>query len=313
MNEHTPQIVPEPASTADEPRGPLIHSGLGRALLFFLAFIAFQVVWGVVAVLSLGLAGAAELTVGFESTSGALVLVGSMVGPVLLAFLFVRLLNRQPIRSLGFSFDTGARRDFLAGLAWGAVLIAAAFFILLAAGVIHVVSVQFPVVSFVSYLAFFALVALNEEVVIRGYVQGNLMGSMNKYLALIFSSVLFAALHIFNANLSLLGIANIILAGLLLGMYYIHKKNLWFPIGVHWTWNFFQGVVFGAAVSGNNTESVLTISMTGSDLVTGGEFGFEGSVVTTILTVVSIVAIHLLYRSRAAGSSAGPAIEPVEE
>jgi len=82
-----------------------------------------------------------------------------------------------------------------------------------------------------------------------------------------------------------------------LGIYYIHKQNLWFPIGIHFTWNLFQGAVLGFEVSGTKTVSMITQNIQGNELITGGEFGFEASLLATILMIVSIIVIHLKYRS----------------
>ena len=120
---------------------------------------------------------------------------------------------------------------------------------------------------------------------------------MNKYYALILSSVLFSLMHIINANLTMIGVVNLFLAGILLGIYYIHKTNLWFPIGMHLTWNFFQGPVFGYKVSGFQTESILTQEIQGNSIITGGAFGFEGSILATLLSIIMIILIHNKTRS----------------
>ncbi len=119
---------------------------------------------------------------------------------------------------------------------------------------------------------------------------------MNKYFALIVSSVLFSAMHLSNANMSLIPFINIVLAGLLLGIYYIHKQNLWFPIGMHLTWNYFQGPVLGFEVSGTKTYTLITQNIEGNALITGGEFGFEGSLLATFIMIIAITVIHFQFR-----------------
>ena len=137
---------------------------------------------------------------------------------------------------------------------------------------------------------------------VRGYILNNLMTSMNKYAALVLSSIIFMAAHLMNANLSILGVINLFLAGLVLGIYYIHKRNLWFSIGMHLTWNFFQGPVFGFEVSGYETHSIIGQNIQGSEIITGGEFGFEGSILATILITGIIIYLHFKYRNNEAVS-----------
>ncbi|MEJ2055879.1 MAG: CPBP family intramembrane metalloprotease [Calditrichaceae bacterium] len=105
-------------------------------------------------------------------------------------------------------------------------------------------------------------------------------------------------MHLFNPSVSLISTINIFLAGILLGIYFIHKGNLWFPIGMHFTWNFFQGPVFGFEVSGMRTYDIINHDIAGHKLITGGEFGYEGSLIATVAMIVLIVVIHLKHRER---------------
>ena len=65
---------------------------------------------------------------------------------------------------------------------------------------------------------------------------------------------------------------------------------------LHFSWNFFQGPVFGFEVSGINFGSIITQSVSGHELITGGEFGFEGSILASCLTALAIILVHFFYR-----------------
>jgi membrane protease YdiL (CAAX protease family) len=119
---------------------------------------------------------------------------------------------------------------------------------------------------------------------------------MNRYVALMITSLLFMLMHMMNANVNLLGTINLFLAGLLLGIYYIHKRNLLFSIGMHITWNFFQGSIFGFAVSGNTTPSIISQELKGSEIINGGKFGFESSILATVLIIGLTILVHMKYR-----------------
>jgi membrane protease YdiL (CAAX protease family) len=216
-------------------------------------------------------------------------------GTLLTVWLFRRFIDKKSIQSLGFEFK-GYRNDLFAGMGWGFLLILIGFAALWISGMLKVTSVQFNPLSIFFYLLMFIIVAFNEEILVRGYILINLMDSMNKYIALIVSSLLFSAMHLMNANMSVVPAINIFLAGILLGIYFVHKGNLWFPIGMHLTWNFFQGPVFGFEVSGQITNSIIVQDINGHELLTGGEFGFEGSLIATVAMIILIVVIHFKHK-----------------
>ena len=216
-------------------------------------------------------------------------------GTLLTVWLFRKFIDKKSMLSLGFEFKI-YRNDLFAGMGWGFILILIGFLALWISGMLTVTGFQFNPISIFFYLLMFIIVAFNEEILVRGYILVNLMDSMNKYVALILSSLLFSAMHMMNANMSLVPAINIFLAGILLGIYFIHKGNLWFPIGMHFTWNFFQGPIFGFEVSGLTTNTIIVQEIAGHELLTGGKFGFEGSLIATVAMIVLTIVIHLKHR-----------------
>jgi CAAX protease family protein len=284
---------------------PIVPWGWLRCVLFLLAFLVMTVVMGIVIYVAFGLSSESQLAEIMGSPTGVVIQFVTLVATVLLVWVFRFALDRRSFVSLGLSLGSIERRDLLAGMAWGIGLIGLVFLALLASGQIVLGPVAFPVEALLIQLALGMMVALSEEISTRGYMLNNLMQSSNKYLALLLVSVLFAAFHGLNPNLSLVGLINIVLAGLVLGIYYVHRGNLWFPIGLHFTWNLFQGAVFGAPVSGLKFASIFSFEATGDELLTGGDFGFEASLITTVLMVLAILAIHFKYRARAEIGGAG--------
>jgi membrane protease YdiL (CAAX protease family) len=217
------------------------------------------------------------------------------MGMLAIAWIFRRFIDGKTFKSLGFGFSE-YKKDFLIGLLFGFVLIASGFVILLILGNLSISDTNFNIPLLFGYVLLFTIGSLNEEIMIRGYILTNFCDSMNKYIALIVSSLLFAIMHLANANVTVLSFVNIFLAGILLGIYYIHKRNLWFPISLHFSWNFFQGPIFGFEVSGVDVTGVIIQDIQGPDLITGGTFGFEGSIIATLLMVISIVLLHYRYQ-----------------
>ena len=207
--------------------------------------------------------------------------------------------RRLPLSLLGLSLK-GRWKDLLAGLGVAVLLYVVGFGLSLLTGTVEVAGVQLVPSALLGTLLLFLLVAVTEEVMLRGFVLGRmLVGGMNRFVALFLSSALFSAMHLFNPNFALLPFVNILLAGCLLGASFLYTRNLCFPIALHWFWNWMQGPVLGYEVSGMNSgESLLTLRLTGSDLLTGGSFGFEGSLFCTVLLVVGTLAIIGYYERR---------------
>ena len=79
---------------------------------------------------------------------------------------------------------------------------------------------------------------------------------------------------------------------------YLRTSQLWLSMGMHAGWNFFQGPVFGFSTSGYETESILIHKLNGSDWLTGGKFGPEGSVFTVLIVLLAILSMYWWTRGR---------------
>lgn len=216
----------------------------------------------------------------------------TFVSGLLPALFLLRFLDHRPFSDLGFSL-AGRGRDLLYGLLAAVVLYGIGFGLSLALGAVEVVGYRFDPVELSVTFLLFILVALTEELMVRGYILGRLLRTrMNRFLALFISSVLFSCLHLFNPNVALMPILNLALAGMLLGAAYLYTRNLWFPISLHLFWNWLQGPVLGYEVSGSQIGvPLLKLHLSGNTLVSGGAFGFEGSILCTLLTAALTGAI----------------------
>ena len=150
-----------------------------------------------------------------------------------------------------------------------------------------------------SVFMMFLAVAVGEEMIFRGVIFRWIDERWNTWVALLISAILFGWMHISNDNAtwwSSLAIA--VEAGLLLGASYKWSGSLWVPIGIHWAWNYTQGNIFGLAVSGSDAgETMLTTIVNGPDIITGGAFGPEASIISVILgTFFTIVFLANCYR-----------------
>lgn len=195
-----------------------------------------------------------------------------------------------------------ALRDFVFGAIFGVVLIGAcALLIVLTSDVQHERGAGLP---WLELLAVFVPAAIHEELLFRGYAFQKLH-RRHRLFALGFVALLFAALHLNNPSVSWLGLANIFLGGLLLGLAYERYARLWFPIGLHLAWNVTSGPILGHEVSGYQSMATLFIEREhGPSWLTGGDFGIEGSVWMTVTEVAGIVFLAIRSRRTALASAA---------
>jgi len=147
-------------------------------------------------------------------------------------------------------------------------------------------------------LMLFLAVAVGEELMCRGVLFRLIDERWNTWVALLVSAAIFGLGHISNDNSSWwASLAIAIEAGLLLGAAYKWSGTLWLPIGIHWAWNYVQGNVFGLAVSGQDAGGhILTTTVHGPDIITGGAFGPEASIIAVIFGII-VTVIFLANRA----------------
>ena len=214
------------------------------------------------------------------------------IGQLLAMLLIYQLIEQKPFSAMGFG-RKDSLRQFSIGAAWGIGLIGGIFLLLLATGLIQIESVQFHWLTLFEFALFFVLVALTEELIFRPFAINMLSDAYGDWAALIVSSILFALVHTSNPSYDWIPFVSIFLGGVVMGILYLKTRQIWYPLGFHLTWNFFQGNIFGFEVSGLSTNSLLTVSKSDYPLLTGGDFGLEGS----ILGVLALCACIAYYRA----------------
>ncbi|MGM8212376.1 CPBP family intramembrane glutamic endopeptidase [Virgibacillus sp. W0430] len=225
---------------------------------------------------------------------------GGTVGGIIATVLIWRLINKQQPSTLGLS---GSVKDFVYGLLLGAISITIIFIVLYVTGNIQLLTAfsnpQISSFTF-SFLILFILVGFFEEMFFRGYVMNTMILRGNKkWIIYVASALFFSIVHGANPNVSLFGLVNLVLVGLLFAYMYDATKSLLLPIGYHITWNYFQGNIFGFAVSGTTPHGLYEIDISqGNALLTGGSFGLEGGVLATALILLGFAATKLYVHKR---------------
>ena len=283
-------------------------SFVGQSLLVTVALVAFALIGGVE---SAGVVAGLTTLPAFVVASGVIALLVT----VSTVWLAGRFLDRRPFSDFGLRLDRAWWLDFGFGLLLGALLMTGVFLVEFSAGWVTVAG-TFEAVGGGSFfpailapVVFFLCVGFYEELSSRGYQLTNIAEGLNfpgvgargaVLLAWVLSSAVFGVLHLANPNASAVSTLNIAFAGFLLGTGYVLTGQLAIPVGLHVTWNFFQGNVFGFPVSGRDTigATFVETKQGGPDLFTGGVFGPEAGLLSVGAMVVGIGAISLYVRLR---------------
>lgn len=236
-----------------------------------------------------------------------------------LIWLFRRFLDRHSLASLGFVRPGSALWNSVwGGLLFGALPIILVIGILLAVGGFEWEGVSASAWTGLLVPVLFVM-AFNEEIVCRGYLLQNLVDIGKPVLGILFSSAVFCTLHAVNpgAQASFLVPLNLFGAGIVLALAYLASGNIWFPTALHFGWNFAQGVLFQAPISGLTTDGLLDVQTvtTMPDWLTGGTFGIEGSVLTTAVEIGLSLVFWSVRRKRTHQITAatGPVLAPTNE
>ena len=223
----------------------------------------------------------------------------------LMVWAFRKLIDRQTVFSLGFEFNKQGGHAAV-GFFTALLILCLGTLILYFSKNLQWIDVHFSANDMFISFGLMVIVSFYEELVFRGYILNNLLASFGKWPALLVSALLFALAHGANPGYSIIAFINIFLAGILLGVNYIYTKNLWFAILLHFSWNFFQGPILGYEVSGLNLQSLFQHEIHGSDWLSGGKFGFEGSVLASLLYVLAITGLTLAYRNNFSSAPKNP-------
>jgi len=268
-----------------------------RFLIFVIAFFVSAIVFG-------GAAAAILIALGRTGTPVYFVVNGviSLILALVIGWLCGKYLEQLPFRALGASFTKGWLVNFVVGLILGILTLALAAGIgMLTGGLSFSFNTSADMSSIywtllISFLIFAAAAAF-EEALFRGYILQTFVRSGLAWPAIIFISVFFGAVHLGNPSANAISSINTALAGIWLGIAYLKTRDLWLAFGLHLAWNWTQGSIFGIEVSGltDIVKAPLMREMdSGPAWITGGDYGIEGGIITTIALIVSALVIYFM-------------------
>ncbi len=146
--------------------------------------------------------------------------------------------------------------------------------------------------------AVLALGAAGEELLFHGYGFQQLLCAFGPWFTIVTTSILFAWAHTGNLSVSPLGLVNTGLFGLVFGYAFWRTRDLWLPLGMHFSWNFSLACI-GSNVSGFKIRLMgAAVVASGPAAWTGGEYGPEGSALTALVLILVLLLLWKLPLGR---------------
>jgi membrane protease YdiL (CAAX protease family) len=141
---------------------------------------------------------------------------------------------------------------------------------------------------------------ITQQLLLCGYISQCIRAQSNVIVATVLSALLFMLYHIGAFHGAWLPSVNVFCAGGVFCIAYRYAGNLWFPIAIHFAWNFLLGTVLGLVVSGQSHlgGGWKMLNLYGPELFTGGPFGLEGGLIVTFTTITGIIAMLILVHQR---------------
>ncbi len=240
-----------------------------------------------------GSAGYSTLLFDSEWADASLMLVVSAMF-IVVYVLLVKFFERREVGEFAMS---AMPKHIVDGILWGAAYFTVVTAVLALLKMYRIDSVQFQFGPLFRILLTSSYVAVGEEIIFRGVLFRLIGQRWNWVTAYVVSALFFGFAHYWQGTLwSSVAIA--IEAGVLLSATYRYSGNLWMPIGLHWAWNYFEGVVYGFPVSGTESSFVPIIKpvVSGPEIMTGGSFGPEASVVAVLLGI--LLSVFFVVKSK---------------
>jgi len=212
-------------------------------------------------------------------------------------------IEKRSFASMGFR-KKGWFPRYLKGYAIGTAMLLLCALILWLTGDLELAfSQKIPILYLLLFFAGFVIQGMSEEVLVRGYFMVSLNNRCRTAVAVGISSAAFGLLHLANPGITLLALLNLTLFGVFMAVYTLRTDDLWGACAIHSAWNFAQGNLVGVRVSGmTQLPSVALMEPLGDRIfLHGGDFGLEGGLIVTLVTVLAIALTLFLPQNK--GSS----------
>jgi hypothetical protein len=219
------------------------------------------------------------------------IMLANQLTSIYWVWIFHTVVNKQSFNSLGLKLN-GFKKDLIYGLLIGFGIMIAGISILYSFNPRSFEPIQFSLSHHLLYVIILSLVAFGQEIAFRGFVLQTLSDSMNRYLAIGLTSLAYvfiqAHIGIWGIDFNMIIIQplvsfNLFLFGVLLGLFCIYRKNLWFAISMNFSWAYFSGPIC-------NSWGMMPLETVFGDSL--NHYNLNGSFLLTVLFIIGIGIVH---------------------
>lgn len=217
-------------------------------------------------------------------------ILGFIIIPVIM-YLYIIKIEKRNWRSIGFS-KGNAVSSTLKGLLIGFLMFFSVVMIGMLFGQFSFDGFDFSsIIYLIPGFLIFALQCFGEEMYTRGWAMTYFSKRHSIFFAIIANCIIFVMPHLQNPGIDLLSIVNIFIVAIFFAVLFLRFDNIWVCGGAHTAWNFSQGLIFGFNVSGLTTPTLMKCSQVGHNIINGGAFGPESSLIATVVIIISLILV----------------------
>lgn len=230
--------------------------------------------------------------------------IGDTLGPILAVFIWMKFIEKREFKTIGFPKDSFIKK-YIIGFILGIIMMTSCVLLLYYLDMIEI-NRMVSAHKYADLSGVFIVIlgwvvqGASEEIICRGWLLNVIGAKHNVPLGIFISSTLFSALHLMNNSISYLALINIVLFGIFASLYSINEGSLWGICGLHSSWNWAQGNLFGLEVSGGIAKGGVLVNLKtdGNTILTGGNFGPEGGLIVTSILTIGILTVFFLLMSK---------------
>jgi len=240
----------------------------------------------------LGQAIASSLSVAFSFDTALLGSILMIIGATIGIFAYTNIVEGRPALELS---PKHAITEIILGLLLGVLIFSTVVLTMYLVGILKFEGIN-TASNLTNFLPELLIAGFIEEYIFRGIIFKLSEELLGTWVAIVIQAALFGLIHGSNPNATLFSTFAIsIEAGILLVAIYMLTRRLWMAIGLHFAWNWIQGPFFGIPVSGLDINGFFETSVSGPEILTGGAFGAEASIIAVI--ICTLIGCFVLYKA----------------
>lgn len=283
------------------------------ALYIVKKILAFFLIYGVSAILGEAVIIGILTAMGYDPLNGVmptglfaeLLKNYGMALFIAIALIYCKFIEKRKLKSIGFNKKV---YDYIIGGAIALILLAVIAFACCVTGVMSFngITSGANALYLIALFAGFLIQGSAEEVICRGFLLPSLSKKTSLPLAIFVSSTAFALPHLpsileADAGFAVIGILNLYLVSVVFSLLFILRSNIYIACGLHSVWNFILYGAMGLSVSGSNSNenALMSFNENAENILSGGAYGLEASIITTIaLAAVMVILAKLCHKRR---------------